>query len=201
MELVDPEIMTREEIMFLTRDALAGAGKGSIYQHNCPACGGPVRNTLDIKCSYCGSLLNSTANDWVVSALMNRSQFTEYYDANKRDFTAKIDPFVLDKLYGVKDYALNNLMIVFAADGAFNDEERTFMIEAAKRWGFKSDDIEPLFKMAISGRLSIRMPENQTERNSIYKLMERAASADESITAQEQNILNWVKETNIDKKA
>jgi len=77
MELVDPDIITQEEVIFLTRDAQAGAGKGSIYQHNCPSCGGPVKDTLDIKCSFCGSLLNSTANDWVVSALMNRSEFTE----------------------------------------------------------------------------------------------------------------------------
>ena len=83
LELVDQDIMTREEVIVLTRDALAGAGKGSIYQHNCPSCGGPVKDTLDIKCSYCGSLLNSTANDWVVSALMNRSEFTE-------DFAFKI---------------------------------------------------------------------------------------------------------------
>ena len=83
MELVDPDIMTKEEVIVLTRDAQAGAGKGSIYQHNCPSCGGPVKDTLDIKCSYCGNLLNSTANDWVVSALMNRSEFTEYYDTNK----------------------------------------------------------------------------------------------------------------------
>ena len=76
MELVDPDIITREEVIVLTRDAHAGAGKGSIYQHNCPACGGPVKNTLDIKCSYCGSLLNSTANDWVVSALMKPSEFS-----------------------------------------------------------------------------------------------------------------------------
>jgi len=197
VELVDLKIRAAEEVIFLTRDAQAGAGKGSIYQHTCPACGGPVKNTLDIKCSYCGSLLNSTANDWVVSALMNRSKFTEYYDANKRDFTAKIDPFDLDKLYSVKDYALNNLMIIFAADGAFGDEERTFMIQAAKRWGFKSADIEPLFKMAASGRLSIRMPEDQHMRTTVYNLMEKAASADENITPQEQKILDWVKESYI----
>ena len=83
MELVDPDIMTREEVIVLTRDARVGAGKGSIYQHNCPSCGGPVKDTLDIKCSYCGSLLNSTANDWVVSALMNRSEFTENYDMKR----------------------------------------------------------------------------------------------------------------------
>ena len=200
VELVDPEIMSHEEVIFLTRDAQAGSGKGTIYQHTCPACGGPVKNTLDIKCSYCGSLFNSTVNDWVVSALMNRTKFTDYYDANKGDFTAKIDPFELDKLYNVKDYAFNNLVIIVAADGAFNDEERTFMIQAAKRWGFKSDDIEPLFKMAASGRLSIRMPENQNKRNSIYKLMVKAASADEKITPQEQKILDWVKANYIDKK-
>ena len=78
VKLVDPDIMTQEDVICLTRDAQAGAGKGSIYQHNCPSCGGPVKDTLDIKCSFCGSLLNSTANDWVVSALMSRSEFKEY---------------------------------------------------------------------------------------------------------------------------
>lgn len=75
--LVDPEIVLREEVLLLTRDTDAGAGtgKGSIYQHNCPLCGGPVKDTLDIKCSFCGSTLNSTANDWIVSALMSRSDF------------------------------------------------------------------------------------------------------------------------------
>ncbi len=201
VELVDQDIRTAEEVIFLTRDDQAGAGKGSIYQHNCPACGGPVRNTLDIKCSYCGSLLNSTANDWVVSALMSRSKFAEYYGANKGAFAAKVDPVVLDTLYSVKDYALNNIMIVFAADGSFQGDERTFLTEAAKKWGFKSADIEPLFKMAASGRLSIRMPEDQDMRNSIYKLMEKAASADENISSEEQKILDWVKETYIDNKA
>jgi predicted lipid-binding transport protein (Tim44 family) len=75
VQLVDPNIVQREEIMILTRDASAGAGKGSIYQHTCPFCGGPVKDTLDIRCSYCGSTLNSTANDWVVSALMSREVF------------------------------------------------------------------------------------------------------------------------------
>ena len=93
MELVDQDIMTREEVIVLTRDANAGAGKGSIYQHNCPSCGGPVKDTLDIKCSYCGSLLNSTANDWVVSALMNRSEFTE-------DFAFKNLKFHCYRLHG-----------------------------------------------------------------------------------------------------
>ena len=82
MELVDPDIITKEEVIVLTRDAQAGVGKGSIYQHNCPSCGGPVKDTLDIKCSFCGSLLNSTANDWVVSALMNRSEFTKNQQMN-----------------------------------------------------------------------------------------------------------------------
>jgi len=70
VRLVDPAIMEREEIMTLSRDASAGAGKGSIYQHTCPACGAPVKDTLDIKCAFCGSTLNNTANDWVVSGLM-----------------------------------------------------------------------------------------------------------------------------------
>lgn len=73
VRLIDPEIVEREQIMTLTRDATAGAGKGSIYQHTCPACGAPVKDTLDIKCAFCGSMLNSTANDWVVSGLTERS--------------------------------------------------------------------------------------------------------------------------------
>ena len=72
VKLVDPEIVVREQVMSMTRDAAAGKGKGSIYQHNCPLCGGPVKDTLDIRCSFCGNPLNSTANDWIVSSLTSR---------------------------------------------------------------------------------------------------------------------------------
>ena len=131
---------------------------------------------------------------------MSRREFADYYGANKGGFTAKVDPALLDKLYSLKDYALNNIMIVVAADGALDDKERAFLVEVANKWGFKSADIEPLFKMAASGRLSIRMPEDQEMRKSVYNLMEKAATADENITPQEQGILNWVKETYLDKK-
>ena len=75
VRLLDPQITEREEIMTLARDASAGVAKGSIYQHACPFCGAPVKDTLDIKCPYCGSTLNSASNDWVVSALMSRAEF------------------------------------------------------------------------------------------------------------------------------
>lgn len=54
-------------LLTLERDADAVPEKGSLYQHQCAACGGAVGDTLDVNCQYCGTALNSTRNEWIVS--------------------------------------------------------------------------------------------------------------------------------------
>jgi len=50
----------------MERDADAVPEKGSLYQHQCPSCGGAIGDTLDVSCQYCGTALNSTRHEWIV---------------------------------------------------------------------------------------------------------------------------------------
>ena len=47
----------------------------------------------------------------------------------------------------------------------------------------------------MSGRLVIRMPEDKKMRENIYRLMVKAAEADNEITPAEQNLLDSIKRT------
>jgi predicted lipid-binding transport protein (Tim44 family) len=53
----------------LSRKAGKGQNKGSVYAHICPSCGGNIKDTSEIKCEYCGTPLNSVANDWIINGL------------------------------------------------------------------------------------------------------------------------------------
>ena len=41
----------------------------------------------------------------------------------------------MSKLYDVRDYAFNNVMVMIAADGVFDEEEQKFAPQLAKKWG------------------------------------------------------------------
>lgn len=67
MALCDAEEGRAGFLLTMERDADAVPEKGSLYQHQCAACGGAVGDTLDVNCQYCGTPLNSTRNEWIVS--------------------------------------------------------------------------------------------------------------------------------------
>ncbi len=165
----------------MSRDIKAGENKGSIYSHSCPSCGGPAGDTLDTKCQYCGAELNSTSTEWIITDIMDIHAYYSYYSANAANFVAKVDPNKLDSLYKVRDYAFNNVLIMVAADGHFDNEELEFTKKLAKKWGYNLDKIDPMFKMAQSGKLVLRMPDDQKSRGKIFKLMEKAANIDGNI--------------------
>ena len=41
----------------------------------CPACGGAVGDTLDLNCQYCGTPLNSTRNEWIVTGFVPAAEY------------------------------------------------------------------------------------------------------------------------------
>ena len=66
MSLLDTGERRLDYFLTMERDVAAVTGKGSLYQHQCANCGGAVGDTIDVKCQYCGSALNSTRNEWIV---------------------------------------------------------------------------------------------------------------------------------------
>ena len=201
-EKLDHSLISRTEVMLMSRDKNALESKGSLYAHSCPSCGAPVENTLNMQCGYCGSTYNSTSTEWIITDIMSVAQYEDYLRANEDSFSYSLNPNLIDKLYDVRDFAFNNVMVMIAADGVYQDEERVFAEDLAKKWGYDVARLEPFFQMAQSGRLTIRMPDEQKKRVKIFKLMEKAAMADQNISPEEQQLLDSLRrEFNIDSAA
>jgi predicted lipid-binding transport protein (Tim44 family) len=193
VKLIDRVLISGTEIIVMSRDRNAAASKGSIYAHICASCGAPVENSLNIRCKYCDMPLNSTNNEWIVTDLMSVPEYNSFRSGNRQSFGYGVDPAMIDKLMDVRDYAFNNIMVVIAADGRISDEEHQFALDIASRWGYNLRRIEPLFDMALSGNLVIKMPENQAKRVKIFRLMEKAAAIDR-ITAEERELLDSIRD-------
>ncbi len=190
---IDPVLMSDTEIVVMSRDKKAKASKGSIYAHICSSCGAPVENSLKLNCEYCGVPLNSTGNEWIITDLMTVAEYRSLVSINKSNFGYNIDPAAIDKLMDVRDFAFNNIMVVIASDGQMSAEEYRFAQDLADKWGYNTDRIGPLFGMAMSGNLVIKMPDDDKKRNKIFNLMDKAASID-GVTVEEQNLLRNIRE-------
>lgn len=192
-QLIDSAVTAMRETVIMSRDINPKLSKGSLYAHVCPSCAGPVKDTIDTKCLYCGATLNSTSNEWIITDILSVPEYREYFKENKHEMIGGIDIDKLDSMYDVRDYAFNNMLVVMAADGKFESEEEEMAVKVAKKWGYRIDKIAPMFKMAASGTLVIRMPEDQKKRQKIFRLMDKAASIDGVVSPEEKELLDSVK--------
>jgi len=187
---IDPFVVSKTEVLIFKKAINGGKSKGSLYAGSCPACGGAVEDELAIKCSYCGTAYNRGSKDWVVEDIISME---EYAAISSKDMTSSVKTAVIDGVYDIKDYAMNNIMMIIAADGTFDSREKQLAEVLAKKFGYKANIIEPLFKQAASGRLSIKMPEDRKKREKIYGLMFKAAMADNDLSSEESRLLDDVK--------
>ncbi len=194
-KLIDLAVMRKNEVLLMSRDKDASVASGSLYAHMCPSCGAPVADTTDLKCAYCGVELNSTKNEWIVSDLLSVYQFNQFAGSKATDeFSYAIKPEKLDSLYKVRDYAFNNMLLMIAADGQFEEEEMKFARKMAKKWGYNVNRIQPVFEMAKAGRLYVKMPEKEKEKVKIYKMLEKVARIDANVSKEEASLLNQIRE-------
>ena len=193
VQILDPTVTTKTDIVFITRDIASGENKGSLYAHSCPSCGGPIADTIDTKCSFCGAEINSTKNEWIISDVMDSGSYTGYLGDNAGSFEVSVAPAKLDSLFNVRDFAFNNVLIMMAADGVFAEEEKVFAEKIATRWGYSISRIQPMFKLAESGKLVLRMPDNPKQQKKIYIMMEKVAKIDGNVSPEEQALLDQIK--------
>jgi len=64
----------------------------------------------------------------------------------------------------------------------------------AKKWGYQTERIQPMFEMAKNKSLVIRMPEDMKKRTKIFKLMNKAAAIDGMVSDEEKDLLESVKQ-------
>jgi predicted lipid-binding transport protein (Tim44 family)/DNA-directed RNA polymerase subunit RPC12/RpoP len=191
-EFIDPQILTKREVLVMERDKGAIVTKGSVYAHLCPACGAPVADSLNVKCTYCGSVMNSPKTEWIVSALLDASEYSVAAFEQKESFSAQESVDIEDSLYTGRDFAFNNALVIFGADGIFSDEEKAMAERLAKKWRYNPDYVAQMIQSAMAGRLSIRMPMDTAKCKKIFELMKKAATTDGTIAPEEQAILDRV---------
>lgn len=75
ISLVDPSPVSRGRVLILERNAGVVTSSGGLYQHQCPNCGGAVGDTIDVNCQYCGSPLNSTMREWIVTGFLKETEY------------------------------------------------------------------------------------------------------------------------------
>ena len=193
LNIIDPQVSTKTEIVLFSRDIKANENKGSLYAHQCPSCGAPVEDTTDMNCVYCSALLNSTENEWIITEILTLNQYMEFFKANSQAFLAKLNPKKVNQMYKVRDYAFNNVLIMIAADGIFDVEEVDFANKMASKMGYNTTKVQGLIDMAKNKQLKIQMPNDKKECEKIYKLMEKAANVDNKVAPEEQELLDYIK--------
>lgn len=195
-ELLDRVIETKREIVVMERDKGAGAAKGSVYAHQCPSCGAPVADSLDVKCGYCGSVLNSPKSEWIIADVIPETQYGAQVKGEA--FAAHADPDIEDSLYSARDFAFNNVLVIFGADGKFEEKEIAMARSLAKKWRYRGEYVDQMIEEARAGRLSIRMPMGRAKAGAIFKLMEKAAAVDGTVAPEEQALLDSVRRTHLE---
>ena len=191
-QLLDPVIMTRREILLMERNKDAAVAKGSIYAHLCPACGAPVADSLDVKCGYCGSTLNSPKSEWIISGLLSPAEYASQERQHPQAAGGASD--LGDELYSVRDFAFNNALVIMSADGNFAGVEIAMVNALARKWKYPAPTVKQMIQAAKTGRLSIRMPLDPDKRSKIFALMEKAAAADGAVRPEEEIVLQKVRQ-------
>lgn len=190
----DTSIISQDEIVVMSRDSGVGQPKGALYAHSCPNCGAPIKDTIDVKCSYCDAQLNSTKYEWIISEWMSAVEYNRFRQSKSDTMTIGKDVDELNELFKVRDYALNNVLMMVAADGRITDEEMAFINQLAKKWNYDSNKIQGFLQLAVNNKLVLRMPQDAKQKENIIKQMEIAAKLDNNVSPEEQALLEQVKQ-------
>ena len=191
---LDQSVMSKQEIVLVARNIDFLQNKGSLYAYQCSACGGSLLDTTNMNCPFCGTIINSFKHEWIITDIMPKNTYLEYYKENSAYYIANINNKKLDSRMKLRDYAFNNIMVMIAADGKFEEDEIVFANKMAKKYGYSPSKLNGMLDLAKNNKLIIKMPENMSDRHKIYKLMKKAAAADGHICTAEHKLLQDIQD-------
>ena len=190
LQLINTSPITTNEYLILSRSKKVASNKYSAMAHNCSNCGAPVEDSLQLTCKFCDSSLNDNSKDWIVENLLTEAEYTVF----KQSFESGVNSNKQENQLGdsdldIRDFALNNMMVVACADGTIQDEERDFLINTAKQMGYNTKKIAELFNQVKTTGLALKMPKEDKQRAKILKLMHKIANADGDFNDKEIAVL------------
>lgn len=190
LQLINTSPITTNDYLILSRSKKVASNKYSAMAHNCSNCGAPVEDSLQLTCKFCDSSLNDNTKDWIVENLLTEAEYTVF----KQSFESGVNSNKQENQLGdsdldIRDFALNNMMVVACADGTIQDEERDFLINTAKQMGYNTKKIAELFNQVKTTGLALKMPKEDKQRAKILKLMHKIANADGDFNDKEIAVL------------
>lgn len=194
LQILESTMVTRNDHIVLCLRKDHEMGGFPVLAHNCSNCGGGVMDSTNINCSFCGSVLNSDKKDWILYDLFS----SEEYHAFRAKFdTSAISAKKEAKLDGgdddIRDYVLNNTMVIMMADGVLEQAEKEYMEKLAKKLGYNADKVSALWEYSSINSLALDMPDDRNKQQKVYKRMMKAASADGIIQDSERAILDEIR--------
>lgn len=187
-QLLDHAPISLNKVMIMVRATNAAPAKGQLYAHACPNCAGPIEDTIDTKCSYCGEALNSPNFEWIVDNVLDSHEYKQV-QLDIPMFT-NAQPQDTEKLFKVRDYAFNNILIIMAADGVFNEEEKQHVHQLAKQFKFNDEQVKGWTQLAEQKKLSMIWPFEKEDKQKVFAMMEKAAMSDNEMHPTEQVLLD-----------
>lgn len=192
--LLDHAPVSLHKVMVMTRSSNALPAKGQLYAHSCPNCAGPIGDTIDTKCSYCGEALNSPNFEWIVENIFDAQEYKQMKANIGVPMMTNANPEDTEKLFKVRDYAFNNILIIMAADGEFKQEEKTHLHDLAKQFKYNEAQVAGWVSLAEQGKLSMIWPFEKEDKQKVYSMMEKAAMSDNEMHASEKVLLDEAKQ-------
>lgn len=192
--LLDHAPYSLHKVMVMTRASNASVPKGQLYAHSCPNCAGPIEDTIDTKCSYCGEALNSPNFEWIVDNVYEAQEYKQLKSQLGVPMITNANPEDTEKLFKVRDYAFNNILIIMAADGVFNEEEKQHVHQLAKQFKYHEAQVSGWIMLAEQKKLSMIWPFEKEDKLKVYNMMEKAAHADNHLHDSEEQLLQEAKQ-------
>lgn len=190
LQIINTSPITTNDILILSRSKKIVSNKYSAMAHNCSNCGAPVEDSLQLTCKFCDSALNDNTKDWIVENLLSQQEYMTFKQGFEDGINSnKQENKLGDNDLDIRDYALNNMMVIACADGTIQDEERDFLIATAKQMGYNSKKITELFDQVKTTGLALKMPKEDKQRAKILKLMHKIANADGDFNDKEKAVL------------
>jgi predicted lipid-binding transport protein (Tim44 family) len=192
--LLDSAPFSLHRVMIMARATNAAPAKGLLYAHSCPNCAGPIEDTVDTKCSYCGEALNSPNFEWIVDNVYDSMEYKMLQTQLNIPMITNVNPEDTEKLFKIRDYAFNNILIIMAADGVFDEDEKNHVNQLAKQFKYNDAQVSGWITLAQQKKLSMIWPHAQDDKQKVYAMMEKAAMADDTIQAEEKQLLDQAKQ-------
>ncbi len=195
LQILESTMVTRNDNIVLCLRKDHEMGGFPVLAHNCSNCGAGVMDSTNIKCSFCENVLNSDKKDWILYDMLSGEEYAT--------FRAKFDTSAISakkeaKLDGgdddIRDYVLNNTMVIMMADGVLEQAEKEYMEKLAKKLGYNADKIAILWESTSINSLALNMPDDKNKQQKVYKRMLKASNADGVIQDSERAILDEIRE-------